>query len=280
MVQLIASDTRDTHDVGDAREALRCHFVPEARGSKAEPAVAEAENVALRELRHEIGNALTPALGYANYLLRRLPAWTDERDQRALAAIAGSLRRVGRLIAATSSTEAASSATPWCDLRAALAEALSQIPDERYGDLVIHVPPDEPLEGDWAGQHVVQVLANLLDNAVKYSAPGTPIGVEVSASPDAVRLTVRDRGIGIPPEDVETVFRGHRTTAARQTAAGSGIGLPLSRRLVEAMGGRLRAVSRPGEGSTFVLTLPRTGRHEPAAAGAAHGLLPAGGNTA
>jgi signal transduction histidine kinase len=286
MVQLIASDTRDTrdthgtHDVRRAREAPHHHVVPEARGTAAEPAVAEADNVALRELRHEIGNALTPALGYANYLLRRLPAWTDERDRRALAAIAGSLRRVGRLIAAPAAAEAASAAAPWCDLRAALAEALSQVPDERYGDLVVHVPPDEPLEGDWAGEHVVQVLANLLDNAVKYSVPGTPISVEVSAPADAVRLIVRDRGIGIPPEDVEAVFRGHRTVEARQTAAGSGIGLPLCRRLVEAMGGRLRAVSRPGEGSAFVLTLPRTSRPEPAAACAAHGLLPAGGDGA
>jgi two-component system, OmpR family, sensor histidine kinase MprB len=109
-------------------------------------------------------------------------------------------------------------------------------------------------------EQIVQVLANLLDNAIKYSLPGTPIEVETCRIRDGARdwalITVRDHGIGIDREATEVVFSGYRTAAACRTAPGSGLGLELSRRLVEAEGGQLWVTGMPGCGSTFYARLP------------------------
>ncbi len=109
-------------------------------------------------------------------------------------------------------------------------------------------------------ERIVQVLANLLDSAVEYSLPGTPIEVEISRmcdwAGDSALIIVRDLGIGIDTEAIDTVFAGSRTAAARRTTPESGLGLEVSRRLIEAEGGRLWVTGMPGCGSTFYAQLP------------------------
>ncbi|HCO03909.1 MAG TPA: hypothetical protein DIT48_11225 [Actinobacteria bacterium] len=109
---------------------------------------------------------------------------------------------------------------------------------------------------------ILQVFRNLLINAATYSEPGTPI--ELAAHPAGselreVRFSVRDRGPGIPPKDASRLFRpfSRLTTAVTSNAPGSGLGLYVSRRIVESHGGRIGVESEPGEGSTFWFTLPR-----------------------
>ena len=104
-----------------------------------------------------------------------------------------------------------------------------------------------------------QVLANLLDNAVKYSHPGSEVRVGAAPVADGtgqVRLTVQDQGIGIPagelPRIWERLYRGDNS----RSQPGSGLGLSLVRAVVEAHGGRVEVVSRPGEGSAFSVVLP------------------------
>jgi signal transduction histidine kinase len=108
------------------------------------------------------------------------------------------------------------------------------------------------------------VLTNLLDNAIKYSPDGGRIEVEAAAGSGEVCLTVRDHGVGIPPEERERVFerfyRAHagRPGAAGAVAGGMGIGLYLTRQIVELHGGRVRA-DAPGDGAggtSVVVTLP------------------------
>ena len=253
MVQLIAPERRETtlaHTNSDGQ--------PTAGDAAAVVGELAPTLRELRELEHEVGNALTPALGYVEFLLRRAPEWTDERDRRALTAIAGGLRRARWLV---SRGRAGASPLPQ-DLGALVEAMVCQMPPARRGDAVVRRresqsgQPVRLLVGEWDTDRVAQILANLLSNAAKYSAQGTPIHVDVDASGAWAEVAVTDCGIGIEPGDLEAVFGGHRTEAARRRAAGSGIGLSLSRRLAEMQGGSLTATSVPGCGSTFVLRLP------------------------
>ena len=104
-----------------------------------------------------------------------------------------------------------------------------------------------------------QVLLNLLSNAIKYNRPGGRVDLSVAAEGDQhVRFTVRDSGLGIPAERQGELFLPfHRLVDANDTVEGTGVGLAISKRLVEDMGGRIGLDSRPGEGSTFWFVLPR-----------------------
>ena len=105
---------------------------------------------------------------------------------------------------------------------------------------------------------IEQVLTNLLTNAAKYSPAETPIRVSVQSRPTEVMVSVTDRGRGIAPEDIPKLFtRFYRTKEAREARPeGLGIGLYISRGLVEAHGGRIWVESELGKGSTFNFTLP------------------------
>ncbi|MFP5310191.1 MAG: ATP-binding protein [Actinomycetes bacterium] len=103
---------------------------------------------------------------------------------------------------------------------------------------------------------VRSVLVNLLENAVKYSPPGTPVDLEISRSSHEVRLAVRDRGPGVPPDEREAIFERFRQRDGDGAAGGVGLGLYIVRSLVNAHGGRVEVRSVPGDGATFTVTLP------------------------
>jgi signal transduction histidine kinase len=109
-------------------------------------------------------------------------------------------------------------------------------------------------------ERVQQILLNLLSNAVKFTAPGGQVHVECAVEGASVRVRVRDNGIGIAPERLESVFEPFVQIDAglTRTHGGVGLGLAISRDLARDMGGDLLAESRPGEGSTFSLVLPRS----------------------
>lgn len=107
---------------------------------------------------------------------------------------------------------------------------------------------------------VLQVLTNLLANAVRHTPAGGEVTIEAASSREFVELRVRDTGSGIPAEHLERIFeRFYRVDSARsRSLGGSGIGLTIARALIEAHGGRIWAESPgPNQGSTFSFTLPR-----------------------
>lgn len=108
------------------------------------------------------------------------------------------------------------------------------------------------------GNRLRQVLINLLSNAIKYNVEGGRVTVTLGlASADRVRLTVRDTGIGIAPEKMGVLFQPFsRIDADKHAIPGTGIGLSLSKKLIELMGGRIEADSVPDEGSRFSIELP------------------------
>jgi signal transduction histidine kinase len=112
------------------------------------------------------------------------------------------------------------------------------------------------LQGDH--DKVVQILLNLLSNAIKFTPDGGRVELRTALDHDAVRVEVRDTGIGIPADKLEAIFEPFvqvRADRAR-TRDGAGLGLSISRDLARGMGGDLRAESVENEGSTFILTLP------------------------
>jgi signal transduction histidine kinase len=109
--------------------------------------------------------------------------------------------------------------------------------------------------GRWDPLRLEQVIANLLSNACKYGA-GKPISVSVEMEGDLARLSVRDHGIGIAPSDHERIFERFERAASARHYGGLGLGLYITRQVVEAHGGTIRVVSHTGAGSTFAVELP------------------------
>jgi signal transduction histidine kinase len=104
-----------------------------------------------------------------------------------------------------------------------------------------------------------RILQSLVENALKYGGDSRWLGIEAASRDGSVEVTVRDRGAGIDEEDMPHIFdpfyRGKRATDAQ--IHGAGLGLALARSAAEGFGGKLRAESKPGEGSTFTLAIPR-----------------------
>ncbi len=105
--------------------------------------------------------------------------------------------------------------------------------------------------------HSLRILANLIENAVKYSPPGTPIDLAVGSEEGMLALSVADRGPGIPKAERERVFEPfYRPPGVSPDAGGAGLGLAIARRLAVAQGGTLTYADRPGGGSVFTVRLP------------------------
>ncbi len=100
-------------------------------------------------------------------------------------------------------------------------------------------------------------LKQLLDNALKYSPPDSPLSIRASTNGDAVSIRLHNEGAGIPEDERERIFeRFYRGSSARRQGAGSGMGLFIAREILQAHGGDLRVESNPGEGAEFIVSLP------------------------
>ena len=113
------------------------------------------------------------------------------------------------------------------------------------------------------GRRVRQIVFNLLSNAVKFTPAEGRVDVSARVDDGQVEIAVADTGPGIAPEERETIFEEFKQATNGKRAEGTGLGLPLSRKLVELHGGRLWVESAAGNGSTFRFTLP-VGPPEPA----------------
>lgn len=208
----------------------------------------------LRAVSHDLRNPLQIVVLQA----QRLQRSADERSRRPSAAILAASRRMDRMLrdlsdAARSETGAIELAPRPVPLRPFVAELLDQSDGAMEAQRVENAVPEDvpPVLAD--PDRLDRILANLVGNALKYSQER----VVVHARPDGahVHVSVSDRGPGIDGEDLPRIFdRYYR--GQRHEGEGLGLGLYIVRKLVEAHGGRIRAESRPGEGSTFTFTLP------------------------
>jgi two-component system sensor histidine kinase KdpD len=119
------------------------------------------------------------------------------------------------------------------------------------------VRPDIEIYAD--GEFLKKVICNLLENAAKYSASGTPITISAERRGELIGLSVADRGVGIDPSEQTLIFeRFYRARQLGGGAAGTGMGLAISRSIVEAHGGEITVRSQTGKGSVFTFEIPVT----------------------
>jgi signal transduction histidine kinase len=143
------------------------------------------------------------------------------------------------------------------DLRAVIRESVEMFQASAQAHKIRLAPQLDgpPLPARFDHVRLLQVLGNLLGNAIKFSPPGARIDIRAGREGAEVRVSVADSGPGIRPQDLEAVF-GRFWQVERRARTGLGLGLYISRCILEAHGGRIWAESAPGTGSTLVFALP------------------------
>lgn len=177
-----------------------------------------------------------------------------ERQVRRLTGLVGTLLDVSRIQTGRMTLDLEE-----VDLAALTGEVLARMePDASRARCEVRAALGAPVVGRWDRSRLEQVVTNLLTNAFKYGA-GRPVEVAVAATDRAARLTVRDHGIGIAPEQLPVVFRRFGRAVSPRHYGGLGLGLFICHEIVTAHGGTISVDSQVGEGSTFIVELPRAG---------------------
>jgi len=211
---------------------------------------------------HELRTPLTSIQGYAETLLESAPA--EGPDREFLEIIRKNAVRMATLsedlltLARVESGEVAFRFRPVApaEMLEEVAKSFREIARSQRVELVVEAPTERAVEADTDAVH--QVLANLIDNALKYAAAGGKIVLGARDASAVVEFYVRDFGPGIASEHLPRLFeRFYRVDKARsRESGGTGLGLAIAKHIVRAHGGAIRAESALGHGSTFLFTLP------------------------
>lgn len=220
----------------------------------------------LRSVSHDLRSPITAIHAAAEGL--GVEGISAEGREELLSVVSDEVARLERLVAnlldlSRLQSGAAQPRSDWISVDESVRAALTAVP-EPPGGLDVSIDPDTPLIRADSAQ-LERALANVVDNAVRHAGSG-PVSVRVRSTGPRVLIRVSDSGPGIPHEELERIFEPfHRGSG--KAGAGSGLGLAITRGFVEANGGRVRAESQPGRGTTFTLDLP-VPRSSPAGDGA------------
>ena len=214
----------------------------------------------ISNVSHEFRSPLNSILGNVDLVLEDVQGTSPLSAQR----LEVVLRNSERLLALVSDLMAsASSALKVHPKRTDLASLVetsigSAQPQAEHSKISLVADVPSPLWAYADPLRIGQALDNLVSNAIKYSPGGGVVNISAQGAGDWIRLKVQDSGMGMSPEDSARVFRRFfRTESAREAAiSGAGLGLSITKAIVEGHGGDISCTSSPGEGSTFTLTLP------------------------
>ena len=209
---------------------------------------------------HELRTPLAAVLGAARTLRQRAPDLTPEQRKTFVEIISDEAERLGTLVGEvldTSRIDAGTFSYSFADVDAGalVREAATAASTGHGAKVVTRVPDGLPaVRGDRG--RLRQVLANLIDNAIKYSPDGEPVEVRVNRLAGTLAIDVIDSGAGIAGEDQRAIFEKFGRVRGTASKPGAGLGLYIARAIAEAHGGSLSVTSTPGRGSTFTLSLP------------------------
>lgn len=228
-------------------------------------ALVQTRDDALLAVVHELRTPLSHVVGYAELIAsRRRPQHPDSLEEMT-SAIQSASSTMGRLLedlveATRVQAEGFSLHTRPVDLGSVIQGTVGGFGTHHPTHRLSVDMPEHLIVVQADPQRVHQVLANLLTNAISYSATGSEIVVRVRNQHQQVRVEIEDHGIGLDPADRQQVFeRFYRASDGRRLREqGSGLGLTIVKDLVEAHGGRVGVRSERGQGSTFWFTLPLT----------------------
>ncbi len=215
----------------------------------------------LASVSHDLRTPLTVIKAAVVNLMDPAVHWSASARDEFLSAIDAEADRLGRLVANlldVSRIEAGALRLDldWNDLGELLSRAVDRL-EQIAPDRRVHLVLENPLpllRFDYV--QIDRVLANLLENAAKYSPPGSPIELRARAESDRISVSVRDEGNGIPRGERRRVFEPFYRAEQRQTSAGgTGLGLAITRGIVQAHGGQIHVDD--GIASIFTFTLPR-----------------------
>jgi two-component system sensor histidine kinase KdpD len=227
----------------------------------------ELRTALLSSVSHDLRTPLAAIKASGESLLQDDIAWSPEDRAGFAGAIVRESDRLNRLVSNLLDMSrieggALRPQRDWYDLGELIREVVARLQASLDGRTVTLAIDDDlpPISLDYL--MIDQVVTNLLENAVKYTPPGTPVEVRVKRAGDRIRVAVADQGPGIPPKQRTRVFdKFHRLERRGQVGQvkGSGLGLAVSKGLVEGHGGRIWIEETPGGGATFLFDLPQTG---------------------
>jgi signal transduction histidine kinase len=231
------------------------------RDISADRLVEEMKREFVATVSHELRGPLTSIYGFAQTLLRDDVLFGEEERNTFLSYIASESARLSSIVDALLNVARLDTGDLQVNLQSTdvgvlLSEAVGTVEEETHDGhrFVVDVPP-EPIAAHADRDKLRQILAALLDNAVKFSPDGGTVRVVArKSSPATVELAVADEGVGIPPAEHERIFS--KFYRGGETASGTGLGLFIAQGLVSAMGGRISVESEEGKGSRFWFELP------------------------
>jgi PAS domain S-box-containing protein len=234
------------------------------RDISADRMVEQVKSDFVAAVSHELRTPLTSIYGFAETLLRQdIPFGDEERrtflgyiasESERLTEIVDQLLNVARLDAGDLQVELGR-----IDVGSVVSEVVEGVEETVVNGHQFEIDlPDEPLAAEADPEKVRQVFSILVENALRYSPQGGKVTVGARRNADRVEVRVVDEGMGIPAAEREWIFRKfyRAESAARDGAAGTGLGLFIAKELVNAMGGRIWVDSTEGEGSSFAFELP------------------------
>jgi signal transduction histidine kinase len=209
---------------------------------------------------HELRSPMAAVIGASRTLQERWRELRPDQRQAFLALIGDETSRLASLIADvldTSRIEAGTFSFRFADVDLA-SIVRDTVASASIGQDEVPIEAEvgrvDIVRGD--AERLRQVVANLVDNAVKYSPVGTPVRLRLGQIDGAVVVAVSDNGPGIPPEDQSLIFEKFGRAAGGGAKPGTGLGLFIARSIAEAHGGTLDVSSTPGRGATFTLSVP------------------------
>jgi signal transduction histidine kinase len=211
-------------------------------------------------IAHELRSPLTPIINYAQIIARpNQKRESIERGSQIIVSQAWRLARLARDLLDVSRLSAGQFTLKCdeCNLTKLIGEIVEQVkPVAPFHRFEINLPA-EPFVGNWDRDRLQQAISNLVDNAIKYSDDETTITIKVEQIEGMARISVHNVGAGIPKAQIDQLFRPFSRLQNAVPQDGTGLGLFITRSIVEAHGGELRLEELPeGQGTTFSFDLP------------------------